>query len=291
MAKAIAAASGNLFVALGIWRLAECWFPDATISFMTQAARDPVARFSDRADDYAKYRPHYSHNVVDAVTQACGLRPEHLIADIGCGTGMLAEIFLQNGNRVIGVEPNREMRVAGEKYLAAYPKFSMVDGSAESTTLAPASVDFVVAGQAFHWFRPAEARVEFARILNPGGWAVMVWNDRDTESTPFLRAYEAFVRQYATDYEQVSHKWLSTYEALKDFFAPNGVKLIKQHNQQGLDFDGLRGRLVSSSYMPKSGERYEAMMQALPGLFASHAVADHVVLEYDTKIYYGNLDR
>ena len=101
------------------------------------------------------------------------MRPEHLIADVGCGTGLLAKIFLDNGNRVIGVEPNREMRRAGEEYLAAYPKFSMVDGSAEATTLPGASVDFVVAGQAFHWFRPDETRVEFARILKPGGWAVL----------------------------------------------------------------------------------------------------------------------
>jgi SAM-dependent methyltransferase len=258
---------------------------------MTQSLRDPVARFSDRAEDYAKYRPHYSHDVVRAVQQACGLRPQHLIADVGCGPGLLAEIFLENGNRVVGVEPNREMRIAGEKYLAAYPNFSMVDGSAESTNLTSARVDFVVAGQAFHWFRPPEARTEFARILKPGGWAVLVWHDRDVGSTPFLRAYESFVRKFGIDYEQVTHKYLASYDALERFFSPNEMRLINQHNQQRLDFDGLRGRLLSSSYIPKSGERYEAMMQELPQFFASYAVYDQVVLEYDTKIYYGHLDR
>ena len=114
-----------------------------------------------------------------------------------------------------------------------------------------ASVDFVVAGQAFHWFRPDETRIEFARILKPGGWAVLIWHDRNVDSTPFLRAYEAFVRRHSTDYDQVSHKYLASYAALERFFAPNQMKLIQQHNQQRLDFDGLRGRLLSSSYIPK----------------------------------------
>lgn len=258
---------------------------------MTEPSRDPLARFSDRAEDYAKYRPHYSHDVVHAIRQACGLTPQHLIADVGYGPGLLAEIFLDNGNRVIGVEPNREMRVAGEKYLAKYPKFTAVDGSAEATSLAEASVDFVIAGQAFHWFRPPEARVEFARILKPGGWTVLVWHDRDIVSTPFLRDYEAFLRQHAVDYEQVTHKYLASYESLQRFFAPNEVQLIKQHNQQRLDFEGLRGRLLSSSYIPKSGEQHEAMMRALPQLFSGHAVDDRVLLEYDTKIFCGHLDR
>ena len=132
---------------------------------MSELIRDTVARFSDRAQDYAKYRPHYSPEVVRALQQACGLKAEHVIADIGCGPGLLAEVMLQNGNRVIGVEPNREMRDAGEKYLAGFPNFTMIDGSAEQTTLADASVDFVTAGQAFHWFRPEPTRAEFARVL------------------------------------------------------------------------------------------------------------------------------
>ena len=258
---------------------------------MPSPARDHALRFSDRAQDYAKYRPHYSREVADALRSACGLRPEHLIADVGCGPGLLAEIFLENGNRVIGVEPNSEMRAAGEEYLAGYPNFEMIDGSAERTTLVGASVDFVVAGQAFHWFRPPETRIEFARILKPGGWAVLVWHDRDVESTPFLCAYEAFVRQHANDYEQVSHKWVAGYGAIQQFFAPNEMKLIKQHSQQQLDFDGLRGRLLSSSYMPKAGAKYDAMMEELPRFFAAYAADDRVVLEYDTKIYYGHLDR
>ncbi|MGA2902657.1 MAG: class I SAM-dependent methyltransferase [Candidatus Korobacteraceae bacterium] len=258
---------------------------------MAESVGDPLVRFSDRAEDYAKYRPRYSHDVVYALKQACGLTAQHLIADVGCGTGLLAEIFLNHGNRVIGVEPNREMRLAGERCLAGYANFSMVEGSAESTTLGEGTVDFIVAAQAFHWFRPAEARAEFARILKPGGWAVLVWHHRDAQATPFLRAYEAFLQQYSTDYELVARTYLASYEALQRFFAPNQMTLIQQRNQQRLDFDGLRGRLLSSSYIPRSGERHQAMMQELPRLFSAYADDDRVVLEYDTNIYYGHLDR
>jgi ubiquinone/menaquinone biosynthesis C-methylase UbiE len=258
---------------------------------MTDAGRTPAARFSDRAEDYVKYRPHYSPEVAHALQEACGLRPEHIIADVGCGPGLLAEIFLDIGNRVIGVEPNWEMRRAGEDYLAAYPEFTMVDGSAEATTLPDASIDFVLAGQAFHWFQPVATRAEFARILKPGGWAALIWHDRNVDSTPFLRAYESFVRRHSIDYEQVAHNYVATYAALEEFFAPNKMMLIQQHNQQRLDFDGLRGRLLSSSYIPKSGERYEALSRELPHLFSSHAADGHIVLQYDTKIYFGHLDR
>jgi ubiquinone/menaquinone biosynthesis C-methylase UbiE len=257
---------------------------------MHQIRSDSEARFSDRVDDYVKYRPHYSHEVVVALEQACGLRPQHVIADVGCGTGLLAEIFLAHGNRVIGVEPNREMRLGGQAYLAEYRHFNMINGSAEATTLDSSSVDFVIAGQAFHWFRQEETRTEFARIVKPQGWIVLLWHDRDTESTPFLREYEAFIRRYATDYLQVHHKYIASYEALHRFFAPKEIKTITQHNQQSLDFDGLCGRLLSSSYMPRDGKRHDAMLRALPELFSAYAENGRVVLEYNTRIYYGHLD-
>lgn len=261
----------------------------AKIALMADGLQDSAARFSDRADDYVKYRPHYSAEVVRALVKACGLRPEHLVADVGCGPGLLAKVFLDNGNRVTGVEPNPEMRAAGEQYLVGYPGFSMLAGSAEATSLPAASVDFVVAGQAFHWFQPRETRSEFVRVLTPNGWVVLVWHDRDTQSNVFLREYDLFIRRYAVDYEQVTHKYVASYDALQQFFAPDPMQVIHQHSRQRFDFDGLRGRLLSSSYIPKSGPRYEAMEQALPQFFAQQAKDGHVVLDYDTKIYFGHL--
>src|ERR1700682_5471344 len=134
---------------------------------------DAKQRFSNRAADYVRYRPGYPSELLDVLRNECDLRPGHVIADIGSGTGFLSELFLKNGNRVYGVEPNSEMRQAGEEYLASYDGFSSIEGSAESTTLEDASVDFVTAGQAFHWFEPAGAHREFARILKPTGWVVL----------------------------------------------------------------------------------------------------------------------
>ena len=256
---------------------------------MSESARDTVARFSNRAQDYVKYRPHYSPEVVQALQQACGLRPEQIVADVGCGPGLLAEILLQNGNAVIGVEPNSEMRQAGEQYLGQFARFRMVDGSAENTTLTDRSVDFVIAGQAFHWFRPAQARIEFVRILKPGGWTVLIWHDRDTQSTPFLRAYDDFLKTYSVDYLQVNHKTVASFEVITQFFYPSQMQFVSRQTQQHFDFDGLRGRLLSSSYVPKEGAAAEAMLQKLPELFSAHATDGQVIVEYTTNIYFGHL--
>jgi SAM-dependent methyltransferase len=256
---------------------------------MPQQLRDPKARFSDRVDDYIKYRPRYGHEVVEALVTACELTPEALIADIGIGTGFSAEPFLQSGNCVIGVEPNREMREAGEQYLAKYPKFEMHEGTAERTGLLDRSFDFVLAGQAFHWFDRELARAEFARVLKPGGWCVLIWHDRSTEATPFLRGYEDFLHRHAVDYKQVVHRQVANFDVLRAFFAPFEVKLITIPAQQQFDLDGLRGRLLSSSYVPREGIKAEAMLEELPALFSSYQREGHVVMQYDTKLFYGHL--
>lgn len=256
---------------------------------MTEAGRDPKARFSDRVDDYIKYRPRYQPEVLQALREACGLSPADVIADVGCGTGLLTELFLQNGNHVIGVEPNREMREAGEHYLAAYPNFEMLASSAEQTGIPDHSIDFVLAAQAFHWFRLAETRTEFTRILKPKGWVALIWHDRDTDATPFLIAYAKFLHRHATDYSDVGHRQVANTEFLTKFFAPQPMNLIRLRAEQRLDFEGLRGRLLSSSYIPREGPQAEAMLRELPELFSSYEQNGQVVLQYETKIYYGHL--
>jgi SAM-dependent methyltransferase len=256
---------------------------------MTEELSDPKLRFSDRVDDYVKYRPRYGREVVDALREACGLDAKHVIADVGCGTGFSAEPFLENGNRVIGIEPNREMREAGEQYLARYRQFEMREGSAEHTCMPEKSVDFVLAGQAFHWFPLVETRAEFARILKPGGWVALIWHDRLIDATPFLQAYEDFLGRHAVDYKQVVHRQVANSEVLGEFFRPDKVNLVSLSAEQRVDFDGLHGRLRSSSYMPREGPRAEAMLAALPELFSSYQHDGHVVLQYNTKIFYGHL--
>lgn len=196
-----------------------------------------------------------------------GLTATSLITDIGSGTCISSELFLKRGNPVTGVEPNKEMREAAERLLKDYPRFRSVSGTAEATTLESQSVDFIVAGQAFHWFNRETARREFMRILKPNGWVVLIWNDRKTEATPFLSAYERLLKAYATDYDKVDHKQIDA-QVVRTFFEPGPVSLEVFPNQQQFDFEGLKGRLESSSYSPEPEHpNYSLMINGLKSIF------------------------
>jgi SAM-dependent methyltransferase len=250
---------------------------------------DSVHRFSTRVENYVKYRPGYPREVVELLARECGLTPASVVADVGSGTGKLSELFLRNGNRVYGVEPNRGMREAGARLLSAHENFVSVEGRAEATTLPDASVDFVTVGQALHWFDVESAQREFRRILRPGGWAVAVWNDRRTEGTPFLEEYERLLLEYGTDYREVSVKYAEE-EMLRTFFGPSGFRAATFENRQVLDFEGLRGRNASASYSPEPGHpNYEPMTRELAALFERHQQGGRVSFDYDTKVFYGQL--
>ncbi|MBV8856260.1 MAG: class I SAM-dependent methyltransferase [Acidobacteria bacterium] len=250
---------------------------------------DHTGRFSTRVADYVKYRPHYPPAVLRLLAEECGLDSTSVVADVGSGTGILSELFLKNGNRVYGVEPNREMREAGERQLASYPNFVSVDGRAEATTLEDASADFVTAGQAFHWFDPPRARREFMRVLRPGGWVVLVWNDRRTAGTPFLEEYERLLLEYGTDYKELSVKYAEE-SMLAALYGSSEMRAQTFDNEQVFDFDGLRGRHASSSYVPQPGHPdFDPMMRELEALFRRHERDGRVVVPYDTKVFYGRL--
>ena len=250
---------------------------------------DSKQRFSTRVADYVRYRPGYPTAVRDILRAECALKSGHVIADVGSGTGFLSELFLKNGNRVFGVEPNEAMRGAGEEYLASYDGFVSINGSAESTTLNDASVNFVTTGQAFHWFDQNAARAEFTRILKPNGWVVVIWNERLTDTTPFLRGYEALLREYGTDYATVKESYPSE-QHMRDFFAANPYNSHGVPNFQEFDFDGAAGRLRSSSFIPTpDAPTYAPMMEALRKLFTQFNKAGQVRLEYTTHIYFGQL--
>jgi SAM-dependent methyltransferase len=250
---------------------------------------DAKQRFSNRVADYVRYRPGYPAAVLDLLRAECGLRSEHVIADIGSGTGLLSELFLKNGNRVFGVEPNQEMREGGEEYLQSYPGFTSVNGSAEATTLANVSVDFLTAGQAFHWFEPVAARLEFARILTPGGWVAILWNDRRLEEKQLTRDYEELQERFGIDYKRVKDAYPEIHRISK-FFAEGAFVARDLPNEQILDWEGLRGRLRSSSFAPTEDHpNYAPMMAELERIFRAHERDGRVRMEYWTRIYFGQL--
>jgi SAM-dependent methyltransferase len=219
----------------------------------------------------------------------CGLTPGWAVADIGSGTGILSRLFLESGCRVYGVEPNVEMRRAGEALLENYRLFTSLSGSAEDTGLPSASVDLVAAGQAYHWFEAKAARGEFTRILRPLGWVVLIWNDRRKQGSPFLRAYEELLLAYGTDYQEVDHTRIG-HKEIQAFFGSVPIGTATFDNHQSFRFEGLKARLLSSSYTPGPDHpRHTDMLRALRELFDAHEVGDHVNIEYDTHVYFGQL--
>ena len=251
-------------------------------------ASNATSRFSDRVENYVLYRPGYPRETLRTLETECGLMPGHVIADIASGTGIWTRMLLENGSPVFGVEPNVEMREAGERLLGEFAKFTSVAGTAEATTLEDQSVDFVTAAQAAHWFDRARSRQEFARILRPSGWLVLLWNERLTESTPFLRDYENLLLTFGTDYQDVRHE--RTTEVVNEFFDPIPFQERAFPMQQEFDYAGLEGRLLSSSYVPgPEHPKHAPMLRELRRIFDAHAVEGPVICEYKTRLYFGHL--
>lgn len=251
-------------------------------------ASNATSRFSDRVDNYARYRPSYPPEILHALRTECGLTPNHVVADIASGTGIWTRMLLENGNQVFGVEPNPEMRQAGERLLTGFPRFTSVGGTAEATTLADQSVDFVTAAQAAHWFDRRRSRLEFTRILRPGGWLALLWNERLTDSTAFLRNYEQLLLAYGTDYKEVRHE--RTTAAVNEFFDPAPFLELAFPMRQEFDYAGVEGRLLSSSYAPGPGHpKHESMLRELRKIFDKHKREDRVGFDYTTRLYFGHL--
>jgi len=250
---------------------------------------DAKQRFSNRVTDYVRYRPSYPSALLDLLRAECDLRPDRTIADIGSGTGLLTKLFLDNGNRVFGVEPNEEMRAASEHFLEAYRDFSSINGSAEATTLPPQSVDFITAGQAFHWFNVELAGKEFRGILKPAGSVVVVWQDRRMEETPFAGAYEELLERFGVDYKRVKDAYPET-EKIRTFFDSGSFRTRDLPNQQVFDWEGLCGRLRSSSFAPtESHANYAPMMAHLRKIFDQYHENGSVCMDYFARVYFGRL--
>jgi SAM-dependent methyltransferase len=247
-----------------------------------------VKRFSNRVENYVKYRPGYPSEVLDLFREEMNLQTDSIIADIGSGTGIFTKLFLENGNKAFGIEPNERMREAAEIFLKDFPNFKSVDGTAENTSLPENSVDFVVAAQAFHWFDREKTREEFKRILRPRGFVVLIWNERQLDTNRFLREYENLLIEFGNDYEKVRHDNISEKD-LPDFFQAD-FRRKSFLNVQMLDFEGLKGRLLSSSYMPSEKDsNFEPMVTKLRGVFDKYSENGKIQVLYNTNVFYSQI--
>ncbi|MGH2581287.1 MAG: class I SAM-dependent methyltransferase [Anaerolineales bacterium] len=248
---------------------------------------DPTKRFSSRAGNYARYRPGYPEALYEYLIAEAGLQSTDKIADLGSGTGLLSALFLKNGHVVFGIEPNPEMRAHAERLLAQEPRFYSVEGRAEAIPLEEKTIDFVAAAQAFHWFDPQNAKLEMRRVLVPGKQVALVWNRRD-HTNDFQVGYEALLDEYGTDYRQVDQQRSVTDANIAAFFSPHQVKKEIFPNRQTLDETGLKGRLLSSSYIPMEDQpQFGAMMADLANLFSRFQDGGRVHFDYKTTVYHG----
>lgn len=246
-------------------------------------------RFTHTVQDYIKSRPSYPKEVLQVLIDECGLTQSTIIADVGSGTGILAKLFLDYGNTVYGVEPNQAMRFAGEDFLKDYSNFKSIDGSAEATTLEKRSVDIITVGTAFHWFEVEKTKLEFQRILKPHGYVLVVWNVRDIEKSAVVKEYENLILKYNADYRQSGARHFDKGQ-LKKFFLAGQMHECSFVNKQQFDFEGLKGRLLSTSYSLQSDdERYATMLNELQQIFERHQKNGAVEFLYSTKLYYGQL--
>lgn len=251
---------------------------------------EPKRVFSPRLENYIKYRPGYPREVLDTLRTECGLSPAWRVADIGSGTGLLARLFLDIGCTVFGVEPNQEMRLAGEQLLAGYSRFTSLTGSAELTGLISSSVDLVSAGMAFHWFDIPRARSEFLRILVPGGWVVLVWNRMLRGPDPFMQAYTDLVMEYSPGWTETQRRDEEGSSLdLPGFFNAVYHRVVFP-NHQHMDWNGLLGRTLSIAHAPQPSEpAYQDMLPRMKKIYECFQSTGQVTLLYETELYFGQL--
>ncbi|MBF0547581.1 MAG: class I SAM-dependent methyltransferase [Candidatus Riflebacteria bacterium] len=250
--------------------------------------KDPIERFSDRVENYEKYRPSYPTQVIETLRTILNLHRDSVVADIASGTGIFSKLLLECGFKVLAVEPNEKMRLSAEKALAGNPLFVSVIGEAEKTNLEDSSVDLITCAQAFHWFRRTETRKEFKRILKPEGAVALIWNQRKTDS-PFMQAYEIFVRKHAPEYTSVNHTNIEK-PTIIDFLGAKGYKTFSFENSQRLNREGIIGRTLSTSYIPGPDQPgHIEMMKDLSDLFTKFEENGIVNFDYDCYLYLGTM--
>jgi SAM-dependent methyltransferase len=250
---------------------------------------DSTERFSNRAENYRLYRPTYPAAVIDLIRVTAKLGPDADVADLGSGTGILTRLLLEAGWKVHAIEPNAPMREAAEADLAASPRFRSLAATAEKTLLPDASVAAITCAQAFHWFDREAARLEFRRILRPDGWVFLIWNEREAgEASPFGQDYQALLDSIGQEYSKIYASRINQH--LESFFLSGTYQRRTFYNPQDMTWEVLRGRFLSSSYVPPEGDpRQPLLLAELERIFHRHEQDGKVVFRQDSFVHFGQL--
>ena len=175
--------------------------------------------FTGLADNYSKHRPDYSDSVLSGLLGLLN-RPvsEVDFVDVGAGTGIWTRMVHSRGvHSATAVEPNADMRRAGEEGNVS-TNLRWLAGSAEKTTLASASCDWLTMASSFHWANFEIATQEFHRVLRPGGRFTALWNPRLIEVNPMLIEIEAHLDTLRPDIKRVSSGRSGITETLTELF-------------------------------------------------------------------------
>jgi SAM-dependent methyltransferase len=252
--------------------------------------KQSTERFTNRVENYVRYRPNYPDTLIPLLEREIGLTPAWEIADVGSGPGNLTRQFLAFGSTVFAIEPNPAMREAGEVLMNGNRNFTSVAGTAEATTLPASSVDLVTAGQAFHWFEPEATRIEFQRILRKPGWAVLVWNRRMEGASQVLDEHHEMLQQFSPDYGRVAVSDRGAQQGMGILFGEAGYREFSLRNEQLMDEEAYWGRLLSSSYVPLPGQAgHDDIRRRSQEIFEAHAEDGILRFPYETKVFVGKV--
>jgi SAM-dependent methyltransferase len=246
-------------------------------------------RFTGRVEAYRRFRSRFPREIIALLNDHCELMPACVIADLGAGTGMFSELFLENGNSVFAVEPNAEMRAACNELRSSYPRLTCVDATAEATGLPDRSVDFVTAARAFHWFDQGKCHPELLRILRPNGWVVIASLGPRHGPEPVTREYEALLREYGLDFDG-RYSWCHIEDSARRFLSGCDMHKAQFVGVDNLDFEGVLGHSLSISVTPQRGDpRFSTFQQAIRDYFERHQFQGTLALPTNCELYFGQL--
>jgi len=254
--------------------------------------KEPLNYFSDRGENYEKYRPIHPDAAIAQIVAGLPASDSIIAVDVGAGTGIGARSLADRGLRVIAIEPNADMRTAAKPH----ERVEFMDGTAEQIPVESAFADLVTSFQAFHWFDFDKSLQEFQRVLKPGGRLALIWSFWD-QTDPTTKQYSQLIdtaskersRQAAPPTQPATWFKKLRYQLFwQGLWLPYFINLLRFRFtfHQSLDLTGLIGLARSQGFTPNSGEDLEKLIAELAQFYQQTQSTDGLVrLNYVTHLY------